>query len=459
VKTALLVYLIGGAMSENLEKMRVAIVGAGPAGLYAARELAENGINVALFNRDIKPGGLAEYGIYPDKYRIKDGLRKQFFDILHRPEVHYFGNVPIGEKQTLSISGLKKMGFSAVLVAAGAQGTKWLGLPGEECSGVYHAKELVLAYNHLPEYAQKNFKIGHKVAIIGVGNVMTDIVRFLLTLPQVQEITTIARRGLGEIKFDHRELEHIVSHLDIADFDTEVKRVAPVLSAIGQDVQAYAEVIREAYERSTEPVVPPVWRLRFLYSPVKILCPADGQVWCLRLEENTLENIPGGTKARGTGKISELDVDTVIFAIGDSIDPEMGLPVKNSTYVVSPEPRYPQEGVSFEVDRNALPAVDLDGVFVSGWSRNASKGMVGIARRDGANAAHTILQYLQDHPTESGVQVSTLEVGLKQAGYNPIYPADLELLATAEKDRAAKLGLVEYKFDSNEEMLQAMGKV
>ena len=445
-------------MSKKSDLLRVAVIGAGPAGLYAARELAENGINVALFNRDIKPGGLAEYGIYPDKYRIKDGLRKQFVDILHRPEIHYFGNSPVGEKQVLTITGLKKLGFTAVLVAAGAQGTKWLGLPGEEYSGVYHAKELVLAYNHLPEFAQKDFKIGKKVALIGVGNVMTDIVRFLFTQPQVQEITTIARRGLAEIKFDNRELEHIVSHLDLKDFDTEVRRVAPRLSAIGQDVQAYAEVIREAFERSVDPAGLPIWRLRFLLSPVSILGAADGQVRGLHLEENTLENIPGGTKAVGTGKFRDLDVDTVIFAIGDSIDPNMGLPVKNSTYIVSHDPRYPQDGISFEVDQNALPGSDLDGVFVSGWSRNASKGMVGIARRDGANAAHAVLQYLADNPEETGAELSAVESYLQQSGVKVIRPADLELLDAAEKDRAVKLGLVEFKFDSNEEMLKVMNK-
>ena len=74
----------------------VAVIGAGPAGLFAARELARAGVKVVLFNRDIKPGGLAEYGIYPDKFSMKDALRSQFRQVLDTPEIKYYGNMSIG---------------------------------------------------------------------------------------------------------------------------------------------------------------------------------------------------------------------------------------------------------------------------------------------------------------------------------------------------------------------------
>ncbi|MCX8024122.1 MAG: NAD(P)-binding protein, partial [Thermanaerothrix sp.] len=105
----------------------VAIAGAGPAGLYAAQHLAENGVQVVLFNRDIRPGGLAEYGIYPDKLRLKNGLRAQFQQILSLSEVHYYGNVRIGRDGDFTLDDLRHLGFQAILVAVGAQGTKWLG--------------------------------------------------------------------------------------------------------------------------------------------------------------------------------------------------------------------------------------------------------------------------------------------------------------------------------------------
>ena len=128
----------------------VAVIGAGPAGLFGARELANQGARVALFNRDIKPGGLAEYGIYPIKHIMKSGLRKQFRQIMDLPNLDYYGNVTIGAQGDLTIDDLRALGFQAILVTVGAQGTKWLGLPGEDLEGVYHAKDVVYFYNNLP---------------------------------------------------------------------------------------------------------------------------------------------------------------------------------------------------------------------------------------------------------------------------------------------------------------------
>ena len=89
----------------------VAVIGAGPAGLFAARELATQGVSVVLFNRDIKPGGLAEYGIYPDKLTMKEGLRKQFHQVLGNANLSYFGNVKIGANGDLTLDDLRQFGF------------------------------------------------------------------------------------------------------------------------------------------------------------------------------------------------------------------------------------------------------------------------------------------------------------------------------------------------------------
>ena len=92
-------------MTEN--RFKAAVIGAGPAGMFAARELARNGVEVSLFNRDIKPGGLAEYGIYPDKHAMKEGLRNQFRQILEIPEIHYYGNVVVGQHADLTLDDLR----------------------------------------------------------------------------------------------------------------------------------------------------------------------------------------------------------------------------------------------------------------------------------------------------------------------------------------------------------------
>src|SRR6478672_7942625 len=100
----------------------VFVVGAGPAGMFAAQKLALAGHEVMIFNRDVKPGGLAEYGIYPVKDKMKVGLRKQFAKVLSLPNVHYFGHVPVSSQSAVSISDLQQFGPSAIVFAVGAQG-------------------------------------------------------------------------------------------------------------------------------------------------------------------------------------------------------------------------------------------------------------------------------------------------------------------------------------------------
>ena len=140
-------------------KQQVLIIGAGPAGLFAARKLVEDGYKVVILNRDIKPGGLAEYGIYYDKYVIKNGLRKQFKQIMALPEVKYIGNVTVGENDDISLKELQGLGFKTILVTAGAQQIKSLGLEGENLDGVYHAKNVVFHYNNLPPYSTDKYRI------------------------------------------------------------------------------------------------------------------------------------------------------------------------------------------------------------------------------------------------------------------------------------------------------------
>jgi ferredoxin--NADP+ reductase len=221
-------------MDKPIISHSVAIIGAGPAGLYAAQELAISGVQVVLFNRDIKPGGLAEYGIHPEKLKMKQGLRNQFRQILTCDQVTYYGNVVIGKNADFRLDELRNLGFQAILVTTGAQGTKWLGLPGEQYSCVYHAKELVYHYNNLPPFSQQAFCIGRRVAVVGVGNVMTDVVSYLIS-QQVEEVITVARRGPAEVKFGKKELEGIKASLDVAALDTEIERVAPIMVAVGED--------------------------------------------------------------------------------------------------------------------------------------------------------------------------------------------------------------------------------
>ena len=426
----------------------VAVVGAGPAGLFGARELANQGARVVVFNRDIKPGGLAEYGIYPSKHTMKSGLRKQFRQVLDLPNLDYYGNVTVGEQGDLTMDDLRALGFQSILVTAGAQGTKWLGLPGEDLVGVYHAKDVVYFYNRLPPYRQKPFRFGKRCAVIGAGNVMIDIAHFLIRDAKVDEVIAIVRRGPAEVKFDKKEMEYVIANLDQNALDAEIERVTPILQAVNQDPVTARATIMEALPKGLTKVSDTKFRFEFLASPVQMFGDANGNLTEVEIEDNILVEKNGDTKAKGTGNKRRLAVETIVFAIGDKVDESFGLPVEWNEFVKSENPRYPVDGNSFETP--------FEDVFVGGWSRKASSGLVGYARKDGTNASKAVWQYLQ---TKQPMAANTdaLVEKLKGLGKPIVSKDDVRKLEAAETAEAQKRGLEEFKFDSNEDMLHAMG--
>lgn len=441
-------------MSER--KPIIAVVGAGPAGIYGAQYLVNAGCHVVLLNRDIKPGGLAEYGIFFDKYKMKGGLRKQFQSILAADAIDYYGNLIVGAQADISLDELRTWGFDAVLVTVGAQGTKWLGLPGEQLQGVYHAKDLVYYYNHLPPFSSQSYPIGRRVAIIGVGNVMLDIAHWAVRYLRVDEVYAIARRDPGAVKFTKKELETIAANLDVADLTQEMERAAPIVTAIGQDVTPAHQFILSALPKADPSVSDTIFRLRFLLSPKRILGDSQNQVTGLELEENTLVLQPNGdTKAVGLGVLRTMPVDTVVFAIGDTVDESFGLPVKWSAFVKHPQPRFPVEGTSYEV-MDPVTGAPLENVFVAGWSREASSGLVGTARKDGVRGAMALMSYLATRPTTGALAPAEVAQRLRIVKPEVVSKADWLALEMHEAQRAAALGLPEFKFDSNEAMLAAI---
>lgn len=427
----------------------VAVIGAGPAGLFGARELANNGVKVALFNRDIKAGGLAEYGIYLEKHTMKEGLRKQFRQTLDHANIDYYGNVSIGANGDLTLEDIRAMGFDAVLVSAGAQGTKTLGLPGETLEGVYHAKDVVYHYNRLPPFSQKPFRFGKRCAIIGAGNVMVDIARFLINHQDAEEVTAVVRRGPAEVNFTKDEMKHLITYLDLDEFEKEMARVRPMLDAIGQDPEIGRHKILDALSKADPKTSDAKFHFDFLASPVA-MHGENGVMTKLEVEENILVEKNGGTSAKGTGVKRMLDIDTVIFAIGDKVDDSFGLPTEWNEFIKSTEPKFAVDGITYETP--------IEGVFVGGWSRKASDGLVGYARKDGVNAAKAVLQYVQ---TKSPAAPSAEAVAdrVKALPKPIILKSDIKRLETAEAAEAQKRGLAEFKFASNEEMLQAMGLI
>lgn len=440
---------------SNQTDRHVAVIGAGPAGLYASQKLAALGYGVAIFNRDIKPGGLVEYGIFLDKHKIKNGFRAHFQQILDLENISYFGKVTVGKYGKISVKDLCHWGFSAVLVTCGAQGTKLINLPGETLKGVYHAKDLVYHYNQLPPYSERSFEIGKKVMIVGGGNVMTDIAHYLLKYRDVKEITVIIRRGPDEVKFDQKEMMPIIANLDLDDFKAEMKRVSPAMLAIGQDPEAAEQWILAGLEKASPKEYDGRIMLRFLLSPKEILADANGSARGVKLEHNLLQRKEENVTAMGTGEISQMDVDTVIFAIGDSVNDDLELPMRQNAILYAAHPRFLIEGITFEVG-NPVTGDPLPGIFYAGWSRNPSTGLAGIARRDGVFAATAIGELLASRENNSSISTAELHQRLDALQLNYVTNEKLKLLEADEKLQAEKLGLEEFKYSTNEEMLRVM---
>ncbi len=432
----------------------VAVVGAGPAGLFGARELATKGARVVLFNRDIKPGGLAEYGVYPNKYKMKDGFRKQFRQSLSNENITYYGNVKVGSPGDISMDDLRSLGFQAIFVSVGAQGTKWLGLPGEDLEGVYHAKDLVYAYNKLPPLSQKKFRLGRRAAIIGAGNVMLDIAYYLIHEIKAEEVIAVVRRGPAEVNFTKEEMTRAIANLDMSAFEAEMTGVLPALQAIGQDPQLGRHKVLDALPKAEPKTTDTRFRFEFLASPLRMLG-ENGLLTQLEIEDNILVLQDGAVKSRGTGTTRMLDVETVIFAIGDKVDDSFGLPVVENEFLKNPAPRFPVDNLSYEAfdPHSSAPLLD---VFVGGWARKASDGLVGIARKDGINASKAVWQYLQTlQPTTPNLEAVALK--MKNLGKPIVTYEDVKKLEVAEAAEAQKQGLVEFKYSTNEAMLQAIG--
>jgi ferredoxin--NADP+ reductase len=439
----------------------IGIIGAGPAGLYAAKKLLDAGAYVVLFNRDIKPGGLAEYGIFPTKYKMKEGLRKQFHRTLAHPQVDYYGNCSVGDKGDLTLADLNTLGFNALICAAGAQGTKSLGLPGEDAVGVMHAKDLVYHYNALPPFSQRQFPIGKRVAIIGMGNVMIDIAHFLLRLwKQVEEVIVVARRGPAERRYDAKEYKYIEAFVDQDAVRQEIERLRPRLEAIGQDADALIAEMTTATPPERPADCPGRMTFRFLASPTRVLSDADGRMCGLEVEENVLVARNDSVSARGTGTYAELAVDSVVFAIGDRVDDAIGLPYAHGEFVTNPHPDTGDAPMEAYQVYDPVHQKVLENTYVVGWSRKASDGLVGKAKQDAEIGAEAVLRALGDTPAPDAATVTERRHAIRRLVEERcaylITQAEIALLEAAEQQRAMEAQLQDYKFASNEAMITAI---
>jgi ferredoxin--NADP+ reductase len=280
-----------------------------------------------------------------------------------------------------------------------------------------------------------------------------DIARWLMVdSPErsVEEVIVIARRGPLEAKFDDKEFANIQIHLDRKAFQDELRRVEPAMKAVGQDIAKVAEETFPVLAKlPDQPTIPPHLGFRFLSSPSAIIAGPDGRIAKLTVTENILVARDGGLAAKATNQTWDINVDTLIFAIGDQHDPALGLPYAGG-YVTN---SYPADtAAKYQVFDPAESKV-CAGDFVVGWARKPSEGLVGIARHDGEVGAAAVLQYLDKASNRGAASAEDVGRFLAQKGIQAVPKEDLPWLTAAEEREARLRGMAYYFFPDDDEML------
>lgn len=446
------------------QKHVIIVAGAGPAGMAVAASLAKAGHDVIILNRDIKFGGLAEYGIFPSKLKLRGGLRKQYWELLEQPNVHYLGNVSIGRDKDLTVEEVRALGASAVVFSIGAQGTKAIGVEGDSAKGVFHAKDVVYHFNRLPGFGDRPFDVGNHVAVIGAGDVMVDIAHWLSRYKKVERVTAIVRRGPAERKYNPKEIRAVCSNMDLDGIKQEFERIKDRLASVGQNPDEIHKGLLDEFTKCESTGSNTKMGFRFLASPKRILVDGNNRVRGLEMEDNKLELKGEDTAAVGLKQYYEFACDSVVFAVGDKVDDTVGLPYKGGVFVTNPNKtgNDPDDSLFQAYDETTGKVVD--GVFLAGWARKASEGLVGVAKRDGDWCAEVVTRYLATKTAgnQSKNVLDKLHAILKERKSHPVDVKGLRVLETAEKAPKSPVDCIgEFKYVTNQEMLSLIerGKI
>jgi ferredoxin--NADP+ reductase len=386
---------------------RIAIVGAGPAGIYVADVLMKSDADVSidLFERQPAPFGLIRYGVAPDHPRIK-GIITALHQVLDKPQVRLLGNVEYGVD--LKLDDLQRF-YDAVVFTTGAEKDRDLDIPGIDLPGSFGGADFVSWFDGHPDVPREWPLEARSIAVIGAGNVGLDVARMLsktadellvTEIPQnvydglkaspVEEVHVFARRGPAQAKFtplELRELDHspnvevIVAPEDIEYDDGSVE-------AINSDNQTKL-VVREMERyamRTAEHGLgtrPRKLFLHFFESPVEVY--GDGKVEGFRTERTELT---GDGNVTGTGKINDWPVQAVYRCVGYRSSELPGLPWDARNHVV------PHAlGRVLDIDGNHLP-----GIYVNGWVKRGPVGLIGHTKGDAIETVRSLLEDLPDTP-------------------------------------------------------------
>jgi ferredoxin/flavodoxin---NADP+ reductase len=433
--------------------LRVAVVGSGPAGFYAASALlaADLDVDVDLIERLPTPWGLVRLGVAPDHPNIK-AVSRAFERTAAQPGFRFFGNVEVGRDVThAELRGL----YDAVVYSVGAQADRRLGIPGEDLPGSWAATEFVAWYNGHPDFQELEFDLSHERAVvIGNGNVALDVARMLALTPEelaptdttdaaidaingagIREILVVGRRGpvqaawtpveVGELG----ELAGADVVVDPAQLELDAASAAE-LEAAAPTVKRSIEHLRE-YAARTPDGKPRRIVLRFLASPVTII--GEGKVEAIELVRNEL--VQG--RAVATDERETVPCGIVFRSVGYRGVALPGVPFDDGSGTI------PNEGGRVE-----------PGLYAAGWIKRGPSGVIGTNKKD---ATETIALLVEDGqagklpPRGEG----TLEDLLSERGVDAILYAGWEAIDRAERGAGEPHGRPRIKLATWDDLLGA----
>ncbi len=384
-----------------MSKFRLAIIGAGPAGIYAADLIlkAERDFDVSIDLFDLLPApyGLVRYGVAPDHPRIK-GIIRALYEVLDRGDIRFFGNVKYG--QDLDLEDLKKH-YNAVIFATGAIKDAPLNIPGVELEGSYGAADFVNWYDSHPDFPLTWPLDAKEVAVIGNGNVALDVARMLVKGPDdllgtdipdhvyqglkaspVTDVHVFGRRGPAQVKFSPLELRealHIKGVQSIViEEEFQYDEGSEAAIAGSNQIKVMVKTLEQLRDNPQQPEERRL-HLHFFSSPVEILG-KDGKVAGLRVEKTKLD---GTGNVSPTGETTEFGIQAIYRAVGYFGSAVDKIPFDSKYGVISND-----EGRVINENGEVIA-----GVYCTGWIKRGPVGLIGHTKAD---AIETIGHVMKD---------------------------------------------------------------
>ncbi|HEU4929907.1 MAG TPA: FAD-dependent oxidoreductase [Candidatus Krumholzibacteria bacterium] len=449
--------------------LRIAIVGSGPGGFYAAEGLLaseEPRVEVDMIEALPAPFGLVRYGVAPDHPKIKNIIAR-YEKTAEHASFAFLGNTEVGRH--ISVEELRQF-YDAIVFASGAQTDRRLGVPGEDLPGSYTATEFVAWYNGHPAYQDRVFDLSCDCAVvIGQGNVAVDVARILAKTPdelaqtditaralellaesKLREIRMVGRRGPVQAAFTPVELKELGeladadAIIDARDLDLNDASRAELEVLKWRDAKKNYELLtgfaaRAPSGKSRRLVIP------FFKSPIEIR--GDDRVREIVFERNVLTGEAGAQRAVGTGQHESIACGALFRSVGYRGVPIAGVPFDERAGIIP--------NVEGRVVRDGMPVV---GLYVVGWIKRGPSGVIGTNKPD---AAETVKHLLADAPALSPAPAPSREAVLDllaSRGVRVVSYAQWRAIDAAEVARGAAAGKPREKFVDVDEMLSAAAR-